>query len=174
MFRQHQSEILIARTEPKITDIEKEILKARHFLATVAFRAVKEHLLSSRPINVKKVSKKLERDNAFDEGVKELEPFLNIWNKWRSFYFPQIAHVVTLKTPSQLGLARNALAFINENNLNCDIAVAALFKSYSKRKRVTTLPNFGAIKAFGLEVYDQFYDSVVGDIESKIYEEQAG
>jgi hypothetical protein len=98
---------------------------------------------------------------------------MNTWNKWRSFYFPHIDREVTIKSPSQLGLAKAARDFIIENEMNCDIAIASLFKSYARRKRVTNLPNFGAIKAFGLEVYEQWYESCVADIEAKIYEEQS-
>lgn len=173
MFRGHQSEISLTRREPEITDYEKETLKARTWLGTIAYKAVVGHLNSSKPVNVKKVTKKLERDEAFEKGAKEMQPFLDSWNKWRSFYFPHIAHEVSIKTPSQLGMAKAALEFINENDMNCDIAIAAMFKSFSKRKRVTNLPNFGAIKSFGLETYERWYDSVVGDIEAKIYEEQS-
>lgn len=173
MFRGHQAEISVIRREPKVTDVEKETLKARHFLATIAFRAIKEDILNSEAKNVKRVTKKLEREEAFERGVKEIEPFLEKWNKWRSFYFPQIDRQVIIKTPSQLGLAKAALEFIKENGMNCDIAIAALFKSFSKRKRLTNLPNFSAIKAFGLETYERWHDSCLADIEARIYEEQS-
>lgn len=137
---------------------------------SVTEKVLKADLLSEKSPSLKaKVNLSLQKKEDFEIRVKEIQPFVDSWNKWRSLYF-DIPYPVVIKTPSQLGMAENALNFLKENNRNTDIAIACLFKLYKMRK-YKLLPNFSAIKSMP-DIYEELYDRALADIEEMIYKEQ--
>lgn len=116
-----------------------------------------------------KVNLSLQKKEDFELRVKNIQPFIDSWNKWRGLYF-DIPNDVSIKSPSQLGMAESALAFLKENNRNVDIAIACLFKLYKMRK-YKLLPNFSALKTMP-DIYEELYDRALADIEEMIYKEQ--
>ena len=109
------------------------------------------------------------KKEVFEERVKAIQPFIDSWNRWRSLYF-DIPREVVIKSPSQLGMAENALEFLKEEDRNIDVAIACLFKMYKMRK-YKMLPNFSALKTMP-DIYEELYDKALADIEEMIYKEQ--
>jgi hypothetical protein len=173
MFRPHHAKIQITRREPpKNFDQENATRQVLKLFESVTSRILKEELLSKKSdASKRKVNSRLQKEEDFEVRVNKIQPFVDSWNKWRTLYF-DIPNPVVIKSPSQLGMAENALEFLKENDRNINVAIACLFKLYKMRK-YKMLPNFSALKTMP-EIYEELYDSALADIEEMIYKEQVG
>jgi hypothetical protein len=157
-FYPHRSKLQINREEPtSITIDQVERIKMLHE------RATKKALFAAKTKTVSSGDAK-----KFRERVFALNEFLKCWNDWRHFYFE--APPVSIKTKSQLTTCENIVQKIKDQNYNMSLFVACVHKAYQKRK---FRPEFTACLHQGDEYYEKLYDSVMGDIQLREYEDNA-
>lgn len=167
----HLAEIRLVRKEPpKTFDSEKATRELAQQFYKLAQKIVYKKKLS-KPIDKAKADSlkpKIASVVIFEEDVRKLEPFMAIWNKWRSFYFELPPNHI--KNKQQVTVIRNILNFVKEHDLNIHILIAAIHRKYvGSRFR----PTYQSVLTYGLETYDQYHDDVLSDIDTRRYEEGA-
>jgi predicted HTH transcriptional regulator len=166
MFYPHYSEIEITRAEPENVDGELEdIVKER--ISFIAERVVTSSFLKGKKIK-KQTQNKIRKLEERDARKKSLESFMERWNYWRRFYFDIGPN--TLKTTSQMGAVENIIKMAKENNLNLDMLIASVHKGYAWGK---LRPTFTTVLSKGVDLYDQYYEDVLADIDNRSYEDEA-
>jgi hypothetical protein len=104
---------------------------------------------------------KIKKEAELAERLKFCASFLEMWNFWREFYFHLPPY--TPKTSNQITAIENAIAFCKERDLDVDMMIGCVHRSYRKR---TLKPSFMIMYGENaLEIYDGHYDLVLGDID---------
>jgi len=166
MFYPHLSEITIARDEPNI-DPKKELKVIQRRNSLVASKVVTKDLLKN-PKASKSSRKKLRDGIEFDERLSTTKKFMELWNKWRSFYFD--AKPVRVKNKGQLTCIEKIIELARENEMNLSILIASTHKAFTRRK---VMPGFTMTLAYGIEHYEQYANAVVDDIDKSESESQS-
>lgn len=121
-------------------------------------------LKSATPKTRKSAENKIRDMIETEERLRTVKTFLELWNKWRYFYFGLEA--LTPKTKSQLSMIESAIEFCSSHDFNLNMMIACVHKAHEKRN---LRPNFNAVTSYGEELYDRFYDSVLNDIDEVDY-----
>lgn len=163
MFCSHLSIIKCVRTEPSGLDIEKESMKIKRLFARMAESIVVRNILTAPkdPKEVARIKLKMRKQSEFDERLKMSKSFIDLWNKWRDFYLGLPAY--TPKQASQLTAIESAVKFCVENEMDLNMMIACLHRSYKKRTLKPSFFNLYDEKALG--IYDNFYNTVLADLD---------
>lgn len=172
MFFPHFATINLERKEPKrlksdrVAKIESAIRKRNE---EVAIRIVNQASMNGdnkqSPV---KLAKKIKTKRKFLQGQEELQDFMEIWNRWRYFYFA-LSPIVP-RTSSQITQIKNAIAFADVQNIKMNMMVACLHKEFVWRK---FNPNFYHLERDGLDFYQKHYDEVLQDVEQDSYRQRS-
>lgn len=141
---------------------------ARRFARIAAQIVQKELLKAVKPKAKASAEVKIREMIESEERLRSVKSFLEIWNKWRYFYFS--LEPISPKTKGQLSMIEGAIEFCNKNEFNLNMMIACVHKAHEKR---TLRPNFSAIKLYGEEFYERFYDAVLTDIDEVEYRERS-
>jgi hypothetical protein len=137
---------------------------ARRF-SRIAETVVQKSLLKAATSTTRKNAENKIRDMIeTEERLRSVKAFLELWNKWRYFYFGLEA--ITPRTKGQLTMIESAIEFCSTHDFNLNMMIACVHKAYEKRN---LKPNFNAISTYGEEFYDKFYDQVMNDIDEVDY-----
>lgn len=163
MFCSHLSIIKINRNEPTGLDVEKETAKIRRMFARMSEDIVVRNILQAPkdPKEVARLKLKMKKQSEFDERLKMSKGFIDLWNKWRDFYFGLPSY--TPKQASQLTAIESAIKFCRENEMDLNMMIACLHRSYKKRTIKPSFFNLYDEKA--LDTYDSFYNTVLADLD---------
>lgn len=117
---------------------------------------------------MKLTAARIRKQIEFEQRVKSVQFFLDLWNEWREFYFdlPKI----TVKTTSQLTTIENCIAHAKDTGLHLGMLLGCIHRAYVGRK---FKPNFNIILTHGEDIYEEQYDKLEADISEKSYAESA-
>lgn len=108
--------------------------------------------------------KKLKAQVEKEERIKNIEFFMNNWNKWR-LYFYDLGEIQP-KTKSQVTQIENIINWAEENRIDIDMLCAVVHRAHIKK---SFRPSFSTVIAYGQEWLEKFQE----EIESKVLEELA-
>lgn len=170
MFSIHLAEVCIPRKEPRQDfDAQRASVEVARRFSRIAERVVQKALLKSATSTSRKSAEDKIRDMIeSEERLRTVKSFLELWNKWRYFYFG--LEPLNPKNKGQLSMIEGAIEFCELRDLNLNMMIACVHKAHEKRK---LRPNFNAITSYGEEFYDRFYDSVLNDIDEVEYRERS-
>lgn len=169
MFCSHLSIIKLNRNEPSGLNIEKESAKIQRLFARMAESIVVRNILAAPkdPKELARTKARMKRQAEFDERLKMSKNFLELWDKWRDFYFSLPPY--TPKLASQLTAIESAIKFCEEFEMDLNMMIGCLHRSFLKRSFKPGFSHLYDEKA--LEVYDNFYDLVIADLDRQEREE---
>lgn len=171
MFFGYTSKIDIQRSEPSnetyftgSLDKVKKAVEKRN--ARIAEKVVIKSLIRKKPTEKSKV--KLINAHEKDERIKYLSSFIESWNKWGDYY-SDFSHRWEPKNRAQLTAIENILDLCKKEEIDCELFVACVWKSYEKRR---FNPNVQSCLAYGLEAYDRYIDSIREELAYIEYKER--
>ena len=166
MFSTHTANIKIDRNDPSgLIDVKKETDKVLRLFARMAESIVVKNLLAAPkdPREVARAKAKMAKQAEFDERLKMAKSFISIWNKWREFYFDLSPY--TPKQTSQLTAIESAIKFCNENEMDINMMIGCLHCAFKKRRIKPSFFNLYDEKA--MEIYDNYYNAVIADLDRR-------
>lgn len=163
MFCSHHAIIQVERDDPSDRLDSKNEIKIKKMFARMAETIVLKNILQAPkdPVALRRAKLKLKKQTEFAERLKSCAGFLSIWNRWREFYFKLSTYEP--KQAYQLTAIENAIEFAKENELDLNMLVACVHRSFRKRKIKPNFTNLYDDKA--VEVYDSHYDLVLSDLD---------
>ena len=166
MFYPHYAQMFIERDEPELDVGSQKAIVRKRFAALAERIVIKDDLKKVKKKNI--VYKKIRDLHETDVRERSIEDFLEIWNRWRRFYFD--VKDMKAKTKTQITTIENIIEMPEQNKLNLNMLIATTHKAYEKRR---FRPNFNAVLSYGLEYYEEFYEEIMADIDRRNYEDEA-
>jgi len=168
MFVSITAKINIRRSEPDLKEVEKEVLRVEKRNRVFANNAILKDLL-------KKPKKKAPPKRAVDMWeadyrLRELMPYLEVWNKWKHFYTGS-ERLWAPKNKSHMTCLENVIKHCDEVGVEFDFYIACAFKAFERRKSPLSVTH---VLAFGDEWYNKFIDDVNYDIDQTEYHRREG
>lgn len=169
MFSSHLATFNINRSEPdSINSKDCEYVKIK--FSKLAEQIVLKSILKAPkdPRSKKALEKKIKGKIEFEERFKSVKSFMELWNKWRLFYFD--LDPIEPKNSHQLTAIENAIEFAKDNDLDMNMLIGCVHCAFRKRR---FKPNFTNLYDKGIDLYEKFYDKVLGDLDRDEYHDSS-
>ena len=171
MLYPHITEVSCRRTPVEGDFNLKAAIKRADSFHTFYAKKALFHLLKSSPadsVRAKKAAKKLKSLDVDDARRGALNDFLELWNKWRGFYFPNV-RPVTIKSKAQITTIENYMQEIKDKGLDLNIAMACVHRAFVRRK---FRPSFNDLR-YAEEHMERFAGQVNTDEAVDDYEDRS-